>query len=66
MNENPGAAVPSGTEADPAVLSDAATRLNVEFGPGGGGAPPRPPTRPRQRPPPPPPRARPPPRPPAP
>ncbi|MFE3103502.1 arsenate reductase ArsC [Nocardia tengchongensis] len=33
MNENPGAAVPSGTEADPAVLSDAATRLNVEFGP---------------------------------
>ncbi|GAB3205766.1 arsenate reductase ArsC [Nocardia tengchongensis] len=33
MNENPGAAVPSGTEADPAVLSDAATRLNAEFGP---------------------------------
>ncbi|MFE2955618.1 arsenate reductase ArsC [Nocardia tengchongensis] len=33
MNENPGAAVPSGTEADPAVLSDAAARLNAEFGP---------------------------------
>ncbi|WP_458689512.1 arsenate reductase ArsC [Nocardia tengchongensis] len=33
MNENPGAAVPSGTEAGPAVLSDAAARLNAEFGP---------------------------------